>query len=1598
MSDSSRTGAIVLLAAILAVTAFATGSLSDDSDAKPVEFGKIIFECDVRNSEVTVVGFNDDGETAIEIPDSVPRSIFGLSDRACDVVAIGDGAFAGSGIVKVYGGGNVKTIGDGAFKNCSNLEFVAMLHGNILEEIGSEAFYGTNVVGALPDSLQSIGANAFKNTSAETFIVPLGAYVAPGGLGYDLYDDDGSPIDGANSGGCLFTLQDGKLVKGAVPGYEYVRDYVVYTAGLKQGTLGLTATGYVPGITNAKILSYMGADSGRLPVFGVGANAFKDCRTVTSADIHAHEISSKAFANTSLTTLTTDGGKIGSYAFYNCEFLYIVNLGDGIEIGGYAFARCPHLSVLTVKEIFSLDATAFQGTSFYDGKTLMAKTSDSLSFGFFHGSKSVLYKLQDAFIEGDIAYGVRTPSEVVVVGCSPELENIDIGATVSHNGATFNVIGIGFHAFSESPSLRTLHYHGTGFVDDTAAMLCSKLHEVVLDNVVSIGDAAFAWCPSLTDIDLPEGLVSMGDRVFAGAYLERVSVPSTLASLGDRSLTDLDVYDCYKTVKLAQTAENLAGKTLVKEGTAMVVQAEDEDRFSVGGVIYEMTEAIDYVVAAVGAENGVTTLEIPGEVRFGNVDYYVEGVADRAFYGNEAIVSAKVDVNIGDRAFCKCTGLKTVVLGTGCYRIDECAFYGCSSLESVTAKAQSLDLGAKCFAGCGSLKEMSFEMCYLTIGSNALYGIRFLDGDKALSKTSDNLSGRRFVGSDSILRLDLDEFVFGGVVYKPMSSKAAAVVGYEDRITTANIYETIYYGQDRYEVTRVEPRAFYGCPTLVSLTCNVPIGERAFANCPALDSVYAEACSYVGEYAFFKCPITELHVGSDLGSTDIAKSAFSECRSLRDVVFGGISSLGANAFYRTVFYAPDAKTVLSHSVDDLSERSFMKAEGKLVCCVYDGYKFVYGGVEYTMNATADQVAFATGHVNGIKNVTILDYVSLGWNEYPVTAVLSKAFYGCDSLLTADVQVDVGSKAFANCVNLRVLSVGDDDGWTCSLGDYAFYGCTGLERVTFAGTVEIGSKALEKIKFYDGNTLLEKNSENLSGRTFVGSGSVLKLYIEPFSYMGVKYAPQNSWQVLVTGREADVDTIWVDSNVTDGGVEYEVAGVADKAFYKDTSLKAVYYDGFGGIGNRAFANCTSLEIVQLWGELEAIGEYAFYGCTGLDEISIPDPVTDIGRSAFSGCTGLETIYIPYSVESIGANAFHGLSFYYADRVTPMPLDSMPGRTFEAFADRCLASDIAEKDVLMFDDVYYLVGHELIEGEYDEDMYAYAVSYRPGIVEADIADLDVFGTEIPVKIVAKEAFKNCDTLTSLRVQAGEVGYKAFANCVNLADVDLGGVVIIQDYAFYGCKSIESLDIEAVYMGASAFSGCVGLKDVVFGLLFYIGDNAFYKCRFFDETGTVQLDPNAANLSRNAFSGVYSKLVREVAVGDRFVQGDYGYRITSVEGLTVEVDVFDIDDVCEVPSEVAYAGKTYAVTSMNSDGLPQCETIVLPPTLTEINGKMEQNRLVNLVLGSDVSFTDSSHNELRIKTPASGTKYHQATISAGTYYASTPGGELSYVLIGS
>ena len=55
---------------------------------------------------------------------------------------------------------------------------------------------------------------------------------------------------------------------------------------------------------------------------------------------------------------------------------------------------------------------------------------------------------------------------------------------------------------------------------------------------------------------------------------------------------------------------------------------------------------------------------------------------------------------------------------------------------------------------------------------------------------------------------------------------------------------------------------------------------------------------------------------------------------------------------------------------------------------------------------------------------------------------------------------------------------------------------------------------------------------------------------------------------------------------------------------------------------------------------AIGERAFADCTSLKSVTIPKSVKSIGDSAFSGCTNLSTITIPKTITSIGSFAFSG----------------------------------------------------------------------------------------------------------------------------------------------------------------------------------------------------------------------------------------------------------------------------------------------------------------------------------------------------------------------
>lgn len=67
-------------------------------------------------------------------------------------------------------------------------------------------------------------------------------------------------------------------------------------------------------------------------------------------------------------------------------------------------------------------------------------------------------------------------------------------------------------------------------------------------------------------------------------------------------------------------------------------------------------------------------------------------------------------------------------------------------------------------------------------------------------------------------------------------------------------------------------------------------------------------------------------------------------------------------------------------------------------------------------------------------------------------------------------------------------------------------------------------------------------------------------------------------------------------------------------------------GIGRIENYAFANCTSLENINIPNSVEGYGMGIFENCSRLKTIEIPNGVMGESNPLFEGCSSMENIYV------------------------------------------------------------------------------------------------------------------------------------------------------------------------------------------------------------------------------------------------------------------------------------------------------------------------------------------------------------------------------------
>jgi hypothetical protein len=265
---------------------------------------------------------------------------------------------------------------------------------------------------------------------------------------------------------------------------------------------------------------------------------------------------------------------------------------------------------------------------------------------------------------------------------------------------------VGSKAFYGYSALASVDLGSATSVGSKAFSYCAGLESLTVPGgVSSVGTYAFCSCSGLKDLAVEDGVRKVMASAFSGCKsLESVSLPSSLAYIGANAFHGVAFADQYGNA-LEPTLKSLRGHDFSRSGKALRMVTGDVTEFSVDGISYSVTSP--GAVAATGYDGGVVS--VPCEASYEGVTYAVNSIGKGALLRCPTLTSADL------------TNVRT--------------------------------LEFKALGNCTGIEEIVFGDCLESIGSYALYGLSFYDGETKLKATPDNLRGHSFSGTGGILHL-----------------------------------------------------------------------------------------------------------------------------------------------------------------------------------------------------------------------------------------------------------------------------------------------------------------------------------------------------------------------------------------------------------------------------------------------------------------------------------------------------------------------------------------------------------------------------------------------------------------------------------------------------------------------------------------------------------------------------------------------------------------------------------------------------------------------------------------------------------------------------
>ncbi len=791
---------------------------------------------------------------------------------------------------------------------------------------------------------------------------------------------------------------------------------------------------------------------------------------------------------------------------------------------------------------------------------------------------------------------------------------------------------------------------------------------IIHEKTKIINHGAFVLCENLTDITIPNGVVSIGRDAFSGCNrLTNISVPDSIQLVGEMAFESANLsYNLYNGAYYLGNNIN---------PYVFLAQAADE---VTDCVIHENTKVINNF--AFQNCNSLKSVSIPcGIVSIGSslfqdcinltsveIENGIKEIGESMFSGCEKLETVVIPdsvLSIGYGAFIGCSNLKSISIGDSVSFIGNDAFAGCRSLTEIVIPNSVTSIGWNIFAGCESLQTVVIGKGVTFIGGSAfrdcsnLEEITVIDGNTAYYTAGNCLID---IENQSIV-LGLNDCVI------PSDGSVLSIADYafsaRDKLTNIEIPESI---------RSIGSYAFSNCTNLatVSFAENSQlrgIADYAFENCSKLTSImFPEGIDYIGRYALFNCKsLTNLFIPASV--EDIGDDAFRGCAGIES-----IRVANGNATYHSkgnCLIETESKTLILGC-----KNSKIPSDGSVT---------IIG--DYAFDSCTGLTSFAIPE--------------------SVTSIGSSAFSGCTSLTSIEIPdgvTSIGNVAFSGCNALTIYceATSEPDGWgswrqyTSSYNYGSYYGGKNCPVVWNYKSGEIADDGyiytvIGGIRYAlkDGKATVSRQPISISASITIPANVTYKeqsysvTSIEGYAFYGcigltsitIPDSVTNIGDCAFYGC-IGLTSITIPDSVTTIGYEAffgcslltsinvdennpKYCSKDGIVFSKDKTM-LVYYpagkknssyfipDSVTSIGSYAFDGCGALKTVTFNenSQLNTIRRYAFYGCSTLTSITIPDGVTSIGDFAFHSCTSLETVTFGGNsqLEVIGISAFYGCS--------------------------------------------------------------------------------------------------------------------------------------------------------------------------------------------------------------------------------------------------------------------------------------------------------------------------------------------------------------------